>query len=44
MEASRAEREGGYLDFSRLTPGEYMGMAAAVVLVLSLFLPWFTDQ
>jgi hypothetical protein len=44
MEASRAEREGGYLDLSRLTPGEYMGMAAAVVLVLSLFLPWFTTS
>ena len=44
MEASRAEREGGYLDFGRLTPGEYMGMGAAVVLVLSLFLPWFTTS
>ena len=44
MEASRAERDSGYLDFGRLTPGEYMGMAAAVVLVLSLFLPWFTTS
>ncbi|HEU0025127.1 MAG TPA: hypothetical protein VFQ12_10865 [Thermoleophilaceae bacterium] len=44
MEASRAEREGGYLDFGRLTPGEYMGMGAAVVLFLSLFLPWFTTS
>jgi hypothetical protein len=44
MEASRAERQGGYLDFGRLTPGEYMGMGAAVVLVLSLFLPWFTTS
>ena len=44
MEASRAERERGYLDFGLLTPGEYMGMGAAVVLVLSLFLPWFTTS
>ena len=44
MEASRAERQGGYLDFSKLSPGEYMGMAAAVVLFLSLFLPWFTTS
>jgi len=44
MEASRAERKGGYLDFGRLTPGEYMGMGAAVVLVLSLFLPWFSTS
>jgi hypothetical protein len=44
MEASRAERPGGYLDFSKLSPGEYMGMAAAVVLFLSLFLPWFTTS
>jgi hypothetical protein len=44
MEASRAERQGGYLDSGRLTPGEYMGMGAAVVLVLSLFLPWFTTS
>src|SRR5215213_6435365 len=44
MEASRAERPGGYLDLSKLSPGEYMGMAAAVVLFLSLFLPWFTTS
>jgi hypothetical protein len=44
MEASRAERQGGYLDLSKLSPGEYMGMAAAVVLFLSLFLPWFTTS
>jgi hypothetical protein len=43
MEASRAEG-GGYLDTSRLSPGEYMGMAAGVVLVLSLWLPWFTTS
>ncbi|MBA3261043.1 MAG: hypothetical protein H0T69_00925 [Thermoleophilaceae bacterium] len=43
MEASRAEG-GGYLDTSRLSPGEYLGMAAAVVLFLSLWLPWFTTS
>ncbi|HEY1274494.1 MAG TPA: hypothetical protein VGF25_06275 [Thermoleophilaceae bacterium] len=42
MEASRTEERRGYLDLSRLSPGEYMGMAAAVVLFLSLWLPWFT--
>jgi hypothetical protein len=40
VEASRAEK-GGYIDASRLTPGEYAGFAAAGVLLLSLFLPWF---
>ena len=40
MEASRAEK-GGYLDTSRLTPGEFGGCIAAVILLLSLFLPWF---
>jgi hypothetical protein len=43
MEASRAEG-GGYLDTSRLSPGEYMGMAAGVVLFGSLWLPWFTTS
>jgi hypothetical protein len=32
MAASSAEGRGGYLDFSRLSPGEFLGMAAAVVL------------
>ncbi len=41
MEASRAEGRGGYVDTSRLTPAEYSGCLAAIVLVLSLFLPWF---
>jgi len=40
VEASRAEKA-GYLDTSRLTPGEFGGCAAAAVLLLSLFLPWF---
>jgi hypothetical protein len=44
MEASRAEHQGGYLDTSRLSPGEYVGMGAAVVLFLSLFLPWFSTS
>jgi hypothetical protein len=44
MEASRAERQGEYLDVGRLTPGEYMGMAAALLLFLSLFMPWFTTS
>jgi hypothetical protein len=43
MEASRAEG-GGYLDTSRLSPGEYLGMAAGFVLFLSLWLPWFTTS
>ena len=40
MEASRAEKS-GYLDTSRLTPGELGGCISAVILVLSMFLPWF---
>lgn len=41
MEASSAEGRDGYLDSSRLTPGEYIGMGSALVLFLSLWLPWF---
>jgi hypothetical protein len=44
MEASSARGRGRYLDFSRLSPGEYLGMAAAVVLFVSLWLPWFTTS
>jgi hypothetical protein len=44
MEASRVEERGGYLDFSRLTPGELVGMVAALVLLGSLWLPWFTTS
>ena len=44
MEASRAEERGGYLDWSRLTPGEYMGMGSALVLLVSLWLPWFSSS
>ena len=41
MEASSADEKAGYLDTSRLTPGELGGCISAVVLVLSMFLPWF---
>ena len=41
MEASRADGRGGYIDTSRLTPAEYAGCLAAILLVASLFLPWF---
>ena len=41
MEASRADGRSSYLDLSRLTPAEYMGWAASLTLVASLFLPWF---
>ena len=44
MEASRVEKRGGYLDLSRLSPGELLGMVAAGSLVVSLFLPWFTTS
>ncbi len=40
VEASRAETT-GYLAPSRLTVGELGGCAAALVFVLSLFLPWY---
>src|SRR3954463_7546520 len=43
MEASAEERS-GYLDFSRVSPGELMGMGAALVLLASLWLPWFTTS
>jgi hypothetical protein len=39
MEASGARQ--AYLTPSKLTPGEFGGMFAALVLVASLFLPWF---
>src|ERR671914_1207115 len=43
MEASAEERS-GYVDFSRVSPGELLGMGAALVLLLSLWLPWFTTS
>jgi hypothetical protein len=44
MEASRVERGGAYLEPSRLSPGELVGMASGLVLVASLFMPWFTTS
>jgi hypothetical protein len=44
VEVSSAQRRAGYLDPSRLSPGEYLGMGAAVVLFVSLWLPWFTSS
>ena len=45
MEASAEEEEKGrYLDFSRVSPGELAGMGAALVLLVSLWLPWFTTS
>jgi hypothetical protein len=45
MEASRAkEHQDGYLDFSRVTPGELLGMGSAVLLFISLWLPWFSTD
>jgi hypothetical protein len=43
MEASAEERS-GYLDFSKISPAELMGMGAALVLLASLWLPWFTTS
>jgi hypothetical protein len=43
VEASRAQRQ-GYLSLSRLSPGEFMGMGAGLVLFGSLFLPWFATS
>ncbi len=44
MEASSAEERSGYLDLSRLSPGEFLGMGAGLILFGSLFLPWFTTS
>jgi hypothetical protein len=41
MEASRAEEQSGYLDLSRISPGELGGMFSALVLLASLWLPWY---
>jgi hypothetical protein len=38
------EKKGGYLDLSRVSPGELLGMAAALVLLASLWMPWFTTS
>ncbi len=44
MEASRAETRGSYIDLSKLTPGEFLGMAASLLLLASLWLPWFSTS
>ena len=47
MEAASAEsedRKDRYLDLSRLSPGEFLGMAASLVLLGSLWLTWFTTD
>jgi hypothetical protein len=43
MEASQAERR-GFIDLSKLHAAEYFGFAAAAVLFISLFLPWFSTN
>jgi hypothetical protein len=43
MEAS-ARESSGYLDFSKVSPGELLGIGAALVLLGSLWLPWFTTS
>jgi hypothetical protein len=43
MEASQAERR-GFIDLSKLQRPEYFGFAAAVLLFISLFLPWFSTN
>ncbi len=44
MEASAQEERSGYLDLSRVSPAELAGMGAALVLLFSLWLPWFTTS
>jgi hypothetical protein len=44
MEASRVERRDGYLALWKLSPAEFVGMAAALILLASLWLPWFTTS
>jgi hypothetical protein len=44
VEASRAETRGGYLHLSKLSPGELLGMGSALVLLGSLWLPWFSTS
>lgn len=45
MEASRAEGESrSYLKPGLLHTQEYVGMAASAILLISLFLPWYTTD
>ena len=38
------EERGRFIDFSEVSPAEFVGMAAAGVLFASLFLPWFSTS
>jgi hypothetical protein len=38
------EKPGRYVDLSRLSPAEFVGMAASLVLLGSLWLPWFSTS
>jgi hypothetical protein len=45
MEASTAQdQKGAFVDLSRLTVGELLGMVAALALFGSLWLPWFSTS
>jgi hypothetical protein len=38
------ERDGRFLEFSELSPAELLGVVSALVLLGSLFLPWFSTS
>jgi hypothetical protein len=38
------EKPGRYVDLSRLSPAEFIGMGGSLVLLGSLFLPWFSTS
>jgi hypothetical protein len=38
------EQPGRYVDLSRLSPAEFIGMGGSLVLLGSLFLPWFSTN
>jgi hypothetical protein len=40
----REQRKERYIELSRLSPGEFLGMAASLVLLGSLWLTWFTTD
>jgi hypothetical protein len=44
MEVSSAPGRSGYVEPTRLSPGEFLGMGAGLLLFASLFLPWFTTS
>jgi xanthine/uracil permease len=39
-----AEERGSFLDLSQISPGELLGMGSALVLLGSLWLPWFSTS